>query len=156
MSESQFRRNRQKVTDIDGALVFLRIEHPSFSAPLLLVNDLDSQVSNGETYVGYPFGFKMPDESSDSHPRVQLSIDNVGRGFTDELERLEPGSTVYAKMMVADRSDLNYYRWETRMPLTTVQATAGQATATAGMDNIMRRSAVLMRHDMRTSPGIFT
>lgn len=155
MSEQLFRRNRQRVTDLSGVLVFLKIEHATFSAPFLLVNDSQNHLSNGLTYVGYPFGFKLPDDRKGENPRVQLAIDNVGRDITGELEGLAPGSTVMATVMVADRSAPDYYRWVTKMPLSTVQVTPELVTANVGVDFLMRRSAVLLRHDERTSPGIF-
>ena len=70
-------------------LLLLRIDDPSLSEPIRVVNNLTPITSNGEKYVGHPFEVALPDEDPDQAARVQLRIDNVG-----EVEDPDTGETV--------------------------------------------------------------
>ncbi|MFC4729084.1 DUF1833 family protein [Coralloluteibacterium thermophilus] len=145
----------QRVTDTGGVLVFLEIESPSFSGPMHIVSDTQDWVSNGRTYIGLPFGFRLPEDRAGSAPRAELVMSNVGRGITEELERLGPNETVMAKLMISHRRNPNLIARTFFLPLTAVSVNAGLATAQAGVDYLMRQQAVQLRGTPYTLPGLF-
>lgn len=151
-----FTERRQRVTDPDGPLLLLEITAASFTGPLQVVNDTRNWTSNGVEYVGLPFGFKLPDDVAGNTPQAQLVMDNVGRGISDELERLLPNEPVTAVLRLTDRANPNAIEHEYMLPLTGVSLTGATATARCGVDYLMRQQAVLLRATPFTLPGIFS
>ncbi|MDY4296837.1 MULTISPECIES: DUF1833 family protein [unclassified Xanthomonas] len=152
---SSFLERRQRTSDPVGELVLMELSAPSFAATLRLANDAQDWMSNGVEYIGFPFGFKPPDDASGQSPRAQLTIDNVGRGLTEDLERLQPNETVMAKILITDRAAPSVIERVFFLPLTSVRVTGQSATAQAGVDYIMRQQAVKRRATPFTAPGIF-
>lgn len=150
-----FTERRQRVTD-PGILIFLEVTSDAFTAPLYLVADTQDWSSNGQLYLGVPFGFQLPDDVSGSTPRARLVMDNVGRGIGEELERLGPQDTVMAKIMISDRADPNLIQQTFFLPMTAVTLSGATASAQCGVDFLMRQQAVQIRANPYTLPGIFT
>ncbi len=152
---STFTERRQRVTDTAGPLLFLQVSAPSFAETLRIVNDTQDWTSNGVEYIGVPFGFKLPDDVSGQAPRAVLTLDNVGRGITEDLERLLPGDVVMAKLMLSDRADPDVIERTYLLPMTQVSVNVRTATAQCGYDAIMRQQAVRLRYNPFTAPGVF-
>lgn len=145
----------QRVTDADGVLVLLEMSAPSFGATLRLVNDTRDWISNGQTYIGFPFRFKAPDDVAGVVPRAQLEIDNVGREMTADLEGLQPNEIITATVKIADKADPDTIFQSIPLPVTRVSVTPAVVTADCGVDYIMRQAAVKLRGNPHTLPGIF-
>ena len=152
---SQFVERYQRVTDSESILVFLEIYAASFQERLRIVNDTRNWTSNGVEYIGAPFGFKRPDDVSGQSSRVVLTIDNVGRAITEDLEGLTPGDIVRAKIMISSTADPDFIETSMVVPLTQVSVNMRTATANAGWDAVGRQQAVRLRYNPFTSPGIF-
>lgn len=152
---SSFTERKQRVTDTSGELVFMELSAPSFAVVLRIVNDTRDWNSQGNTYLGLPFRFKLPEDTSGQTPRAQLEVDNVGRGITDDLERVQPNETVMCKLMIADKVAPDAIVRRFYLPLTQVSCTGGKVTAQAGVDYLMRQQAVKLRANPHTLPGIF-
>ena len=152
---TSFLERRQRVTDTSGILLFLDVSAASFSGPMRVVNDTRDWVSRGLTYIGVPFGFKLPDDVSGQTPRAQLVMANVGTGITAELERLMPNETVIAKLMVSDRANPDAWAQTLFLPMTHVSVSGTQATAQCGVDFMMRQQAVKLRATPFVLPGLF-
>jgi len=152
---TSFTERRQRVTDTTGTLLFLEISAPSFAETLRIVNDTQNWTSNGIEYIGVPFGFKLPDDVAGQTPRAVLTMDNVGRGITDDLESLQPYDLVQAKLMLSDRADPNVIERTYLLPMTSVSVNTKSATAQCGYDAVMRQQAVRVRYNPFTAPGLF-
>ncbi|HBQ88661.1 DUF1833 domain-containing protein [Alcaligenes aquatilis] len=152
----EFRRNRQKVTDPDGVVALLEITHSSFSAPFRLANDTKAWISRGVTYVGYPFRFTLPDSSEGESPKMVLEMDNTGGDILRELESIrEPGEEVWCSIIMIDRSMPDVHAMKLSLPISVVAVDSSSLSAKPSMDSILNRSAVTLRYDKRTAPGIF-
>lgn len=151
-----FLEHRQRLADDTGTLTLLEISHPAFSAPFRLAND-DSQqvwVSRGHTYIGAQFAFQPPDDDGNS-PQMRLVMANPGQDLLAELLALDPGDDdVLCRVMVADRSEPDVYALDISMPLARITLSVEQITATPSAAARMDRSAVLLRYDQRTAPGV--
>lgn len=145
----------QRVTDADGVLVLLEMSAPSFGATLRLVNDTRDWISGGQTYIGFPFRFKAPNDVAGVVPRAQLEIDNVGREMTADLEGLQPNEIITATVKIADKADPDTIFQSIPLPVTRVSVTPAVVTADCGVDYIMRQAAVKLRGNPHTLPGIF-
>lgn len=150
-----FSERNQRITNDTGHVELLEITNPSFTDPMRIVNDLEDFVSQSVSYIGIPFGFTLPEDVSGSAPRMKLAIDNVGRGLTDELERLLPGTVTMAKLIVVARDTPDVHEHVFWLPLTQVSVTSTSAQATAGVDELMRRAACRQIANPFTLPGIF-
>lgn len=150
-----FRERRQRVTDPTGVLLLLELSAPSIPVPLRLVNDTRDWISNGDTYNGFPFQLTLPEDTNGSTPTMQIRIDNVGRGISEDLEGLGPNEIVTAKVKITDRSDPDVIEREFTLPLTRVSITGTTATASAGVDYLMRQQVTRLQYNEFTTPGVF-
>lgn len=150
-----FRENNQRITNPSGPLELLEITNPSFGEPMRIANDVVDWVSQGALYIGVNFGFTLPEDVGGTQPRMKLSMANVGTGITDELEGITPGTVTMAKLIIIDRSAPDVHQKVFRMPLTLVSCTPSMASATAGVDELMRQAACKQIANAHTLPGIF-
>lgn len=149
------RHNLQRTDDQGGMLALLKIDDPSLSAPVRLVNDTRNLTALGDTWVALPFSVKLPSDAAKGVGRAQLRIDNVGRELTAELERLPPAAELQATLLLVHRSTPEVVDYELQAPLSGVRVDMKTVTATMGYDDMMRRPAVLLRFDPFTAPALF-
>ena len=60
-------------------LMLLTINHSDLGSPIYVVNNTEDVVSNGNTFLGYPFYFELPGEDAESLSQVTLTITNVDK-----------------------------------------------------------------------------
>lgn len=150
-----FRERNQRITDRVGYIVLLEITNPSFSGPMRICNDIEDFASRGESYIGLPFGFTTPEDVADSNPTMKLSIDNVGRGITDELEGISPGTVTMAKLIVVPRDMPDTHSHVFMLPIISVSVSGAIAEATASVDQFASQAACKQKATPFTLPGIF-
>jgi hypothetical protein len=150
-----FQERNQRITNDIGHVELLEITNPSFSGPMRICNDVQDFFSQGESYIGLQFGFTLPDDQTGSAPSMALVLDNVGRGITDELERLQPGSTTMARLIVVARDTPDVHEHVYWLPVTGVSVAGAVAHATCGVDELMRQAACKQVANPFTLPGIF-
>lgn len=63
----------------DLPLVLLIIDHADIDPPIRVVNNTVDIISNGNTFVAFPFEIELPDSPENAPPRSKLKIDNVSR-----------------------------------------------------------------------------
>lgn len=149
-----FIENRQRLTD-EGLLLFLELSAPSIVGTLRLVNDNQDWVRGGNNYTGFPFGFTLPDDSAGQTPRTVLTISNVGRSITADLEGMTPGDVLMARIVIADRKTPEIAEQSFALPVTLVSVNSATITANLGVDHLMRQQSVRIRHTPFVTPGIF-
>lgn len=152
---TQFRERNQRLTNTVGHVELLEVTNPSFTGPMHICNDVQDFTSKGVTYIALPFGFTLPDDVSGQAPRMQLVMDNVGRDISTELERLLPGTTTMARLIIVARDTPDVHEHVFWMPLTGVSINGAVARATASVDELMRQAACKQIANPFTLPGIF-
>lgn len=152
---SVFQERNRRVTNTVGHVELLEVTNPGFTEPMRIANDVQDWVSQGLSYIGIPFGFTLPDDVSGQAPRMKLAMDNVGRGISDELERLTPGSITMAKLIVIARDTPDVHEHVFWLPLTQVSISGATAQATASVDELMRQAACKQIANPFTLPGLF-
>lgn len=150
-----FTERRQRVTDKQRPLLFLEISTPSMPEKLRIVNDTQNWTSQGVEYIGFPFGFKLPDDVSGQASRAQLVVDNVGRSLTEDLEAISPNELMIAKLMVSDRANPDLHEKTYFLPMMRASVTPAQVTAQLGVDFMTRQQAVKLRFNPFLAPGLF-
>lgn len=148
------RAQLQRLTDADGLLLLLKLEHPAIETAYV-VNDTRDWVIGADTWIGLPFRFRLPQEGNTQPPRAQLEVDNVGGTLGRELEKLPPGGSLLATMRLVSRATPGTVEWEFSAPLSGVSVTTATVAATVGNDTILRSPAVMVRYDLTTAPGLF-
>jgi hypothetical protein len=154
MTSVAFVEQVQRVTDTDGLIALLHITCEAWSAPLLIANDTKDWTSNGLQYLGYQFGFTLLNDVAGETPRTNIVISNIGRGLTQELERVGPNELVMAKMMLASRTDPDRIEETWVLPMSAVSVTPERATGQCGMDFLMRQQAMNKRFTPELTPGV--
>ena len=152
---NDFRTRNQRLTNDVGHIELLEITNRSFSESMCICNDVQDFVSRGISYIGLPFSFTLPDDVSGQAPRMRLSIDNVGRGVSDELERLQPGTTTMAKLIIVPRDKPGLHQHVYWLPISSVSISGAAAQASCSVDEIVRRAACQQIVNPHTLPGVF-
>ncbi len=152
---TRFQERNQRITNKVGHVELLEITNSSFSGPMRICNDVQDFVSQGLDYIGLPFGFTLPEDVSGSAPRMKLAMDNVGRGISDELERLLPGTSTMARLIIVARDTPDVHEHVFWLPLTGVSVSGATAQATCSVDELMRQAACKQVANPFTLPGIF-
>ena len=151
----EFLEATQRVTNTDGMVMLLELSSDAMATPERYVCDTDDHVLNGNTFVGVPFAFKMPESVPGSTGRAQLVFDNVGRGISELLESLQPNEVLMGHFMLCRRVDPLVVARDWYLPITNVSISNVSATADAGSDYLMRQKGVKIRYTPARFPGLF-
>lgn len=119
-------------------ICLLTVTHEDLADPIYLSSDATTRLSEqplvygtesrGEQYIYLPFEFTLPDDRSDSPPRVQLTMDNIDRSLVAVLRSFASPANVMMEIVLA--SDLDTV--EITMPsLQMSDVTIGDRTITA-------------------------
>ncbi len=84
-------------------LMLLTINHSDLAAPVYVANNTENIVSNGNTFLGYPFRFELPGEDSESLSTVNLVITNVDKLLVEGVRAI--GTPLDVKLQVVLASD---------------------------------------------------
>ncbi|MBB3396880.1 DUF1833 family protein [Rhizobium sp. BK060] len=96
-------------------ICLLTVTHEDIGGPIYLSSDPTTRlsddplvygtISRSNEYLYLPFEFTLPDDKSDSPPRVQLSMDNTDRSLVTLLRSIATPANVMVELILA--SDLN-------------------------------------------------
>jgi len=86
-------------------LLLLTLDHEDITEPIRVVNNTVDIVSQGETYIAYPFEIALPDEDAESVARVTLRIDNVDRKIVKSLRSISSPLSVGLEVVMAASPD---------------------------------------------------
>jgi hypothetical protein len=71
-----------------------------------LVNNNEPVVSNGITYIPYPFNLTLPLDTGDKIPTITLTIDNVDQLLVDAIRELEVAPSIRVQLITSVFPDL--------------------------------------------------
>lgn len=148
--------NLQRTSGIQ-MLPLLEISSDAFAETLRLAgcNQADAVVSNGNSYIPFPFDFTFPQDSGQTSAEMKLVVGNVGSAITQDLEEWVPGKPIRAKLMLADPTNPNtiYKSW--LIPISDVSTNQTSVTATCGNSKFLQQKTSKLRYDQYFSPGLF-
>lgn len=62
----------------EAVLILLEMDHPDMPSPVRITSDAVGTISNGDTYVAFPFDFILPDEPENGRPpKASIRICNI-------------------------------------------------------------------------------
>lgn len=111
-------------------LALLTIEHPSIT-PIRVVNNNENIVSNGNTFIAFPFNITLPSDSEDPG-LAELQIANVDRSMIEAIEAITTPATCKVQIILASTPSTIEYEWSN---LVLRNATADDVTITAQIGN---------------------
>lgn len=149
------RAQLQAVDDPSGLLLLAILDDPLLSAPVHVLNDTRDRTIGGIPYVALPMEITLPTDVAGQASQAQLEISNVGRELTAELEALPLGSGLDVTLRIVSRANPEQIEWEYTAAISRVTATVPRVVIVMGDDMLLRQSAVLLRYDPTTAPGLF-
>lgn len=99
------RQNIESEESASEYIVLLELRHPSIGSDVIrLANALTDIVSNGNTYVGFPFTLSMPD--APTNQKGQVSVQNVDKSIGQFLLSLRSPPEVDLIVIVSTDPDV--------------------------------------------------
>lgn len=152
---AEMRAQLEAVDDGDGFFLLALMDSPLLSAPVRVVNDNRDRTIGGVVFVGIPMEVTLPSDVPQEASRAQLEITNVGRELTAELEALPLGSGLDIVLRIVSRARPELVEWEFTAAISRITANVQRVVITLGDDALVRQSAVRLRYDPTTAPGLF-
>lgn len=133
-------------------VVLLTIEHPAI-APIRVTNNNENIVSNGQTFLAYPFNITLPSDTEE--PGVaQLDIANVDRSIIEAIELMDDPATCLVQVILASTPNSIEYEWS-NLILRNVTADDVSVTAQIGHAPIDAMPYPPIRVTQRDFPGLY-
>lgn len=152
---AQYKSTLAEVNATEAPLILLEINHPQLTQPVRVVNDTQDLLSNGNTYVGFPFRCVLPDDFENQLPKARLNIDNVSRDLMYWIETSGGGQGSTATFKQVMRSNPDLIEWSIQMSLFNVNVTMQEISAELGFENLFGKPAISLRYTPTTSPGLW-
>lgn len=136
-------------------LVLIEITHSALSVPARFVNDTQNITVEGNEFFATEFSITKPDDIDQQLPEASLEVDNVGRELTQWLEASNGGKGAKCRIMEVLRSDPATLEFDMTLDLTGLSINNLSVTGKLGFKNTLAKSAVAIRFDPITSPGLW-
>lgn len=137
-----------------GFLVLVTLSHVSLLTPVRVCNNSVNIVSNGETYLAYPFKFKPPEEREGVSPIAKLTIDNVSREIIQAIRQITtPLSSVIQIVRIDDVDAI-----ESSLPTFALRNIGWDATQITGdltLDDVTKEPFPARSYTPSEYPGVF-
>lgn len=148
-------RNVLATSADEPLLVAIEILHAELAVPARFVNDTADIEIEGNSFFACRFDLTLPDDRDEQVPQARLEVDNIGRDLTQWLEQSQGGKGAKCRMLMVLRSNPGNLEFDMTMDLTGLEITNFRVTGGLGFKNTLMQSAVAVRFDPSTSPGIF-
>ena len=89
----------------EAFLVLIKIDHDDFSESIPVSSDGVNTISNGETFVAYPFEISLPSNPETGISQAHLSIENVSQDIIDSIRNISTPPSVVIQIVLASDPD---------------------------------------------------
>ena len=86
--------------------VLLTIDHDALTAPIRASSSGEDIVSNGNTFIAYPFEVRLSEDNPDSPPTMHLTIDNVDQTIVRTIRSIVIPPSVTMQVVRASAPDV--------------------------------------------------
>lgn len=152
---AEYKSTLSAVSAPEAPLILLVINHADLASPIRVVNDTQNITSNGNTYIGYPFRFILPNDYENQLPKAKLAIDNVGRDLMEWIESSGGAAGTTVTFMQIMRSRPNQIEWQITMSLYNVSVNPMEVTGELGFENLFAKPAISIQYRPETCAAIF-
>jgi hypothetical protein len=137
----------------DPFLVLLTLTHETLDEPIYVVRNREPVVSNGRTFIAYPFEIELPTDT-DEAPQARITIANVSRRIGRALEKLVTPPMAKIELALASSPDVIERTYE-GFEISNVSWTATQMTATLQVRHYWDEPWPRKRVTPSKFPGLF-
>lgn len=156
MPSADFKKTLNAIEGDERPLFLLQIDHDDLTQPIRVVNDTEDVVSNGNTYLAFPYTINLPSQEEESPPTVTLEIDNVGRDLMTWLESSNGGEGATATISMVLRSNPDVVEiGPLTLDLVNVKATPFKVQGNLGYEDLLNRPGNPIEYRPHNYPGIF-
>lgn len=152
---SEARQNLLATSADEPFLVAIEIIHPDLAIPARFVNDSQNIFIQGNEFFATAFRVALPDDKNQQLPQARLEVDNVGRELTQWLEFSRGGKGARCRIIQVLRSDPDLIEFDMSMDLTGLVIDNMTVSGVLGFQNTLGQTAVAIRFDPLTSPGLW-
>ncbi len=89
----------------DAFLVLLSLSHPDLPVPVTVTSDAVPTVSNGVTFVPFPFDLALPNDLDAKSYRARLVIDNIDRQIVAAVRSVTSAPDILIRIVRAATPD---------------------------------------------------
>ncbi|MFY3082042.1 DUF1833 family protein [Achromobacter xylosoxidans] len=148
-------RNVLATSADEPLLAAIEITHSELEVPARFVNDTQNIIIEGNEFFACRFDMTLPDDRDEQVPQARLEVDNIGRDLTRWLEESQGGRGAKCRVLMVLRSSPDNLEFDMTLDLTGLVITNYRVSGDLGFKNTLMQSAVAVRYDPSTSPGIF-
>lgn len=135
-------------------LLLVEIDHADLASPIFLVNNYESVVSNGDTYIAASFAFTPPVEEDGTIKNSRITFDGVDRSIVEAIRSIDSAPTVDASVIRAAAPDtVEAGPWS--FYLRAVNYDAHTVSGELYPDNPLRLNASNVTYRNTTFPGLY-
>lgn len=148
-------RNVLATSADEPLLAAIEILHQDLAVPARFVNDTADIHIEGSRFLACRFDLDLPDDQDEQEPEAKLEVDNVGRDLTQWLEQSQGGKGAKCRILMLLRSTPHNLEFDMTLDLTGLEINNFRVSGRLGFKNTLKQSAVTVRHDPTSTPGIF-
>ncbi len=152
---SQAKRNINATSADEPLIELVEIVHRDLSVPARFANDTADIVVEGHLFNACRFDWSIPDDKAGQVSGARLEVDNIGRELTQWLEVSQGGAGAKCRLIMVLRSNPSNLEFDMTMDLTSLSITNYRVSGDLGFKNTLMQSAVTVRYDPTTTPGVF-
>ncbi|MBO1012253.1 DUF1833 family protein [Achromobacter sp. SD115] len=152
---SQAKRNINATSADEPLIELVEIVHRDLAVPARFANDTADIVVEGHLFNACRFDWSIPDDKAGQVSGARLEVDNIGRELTQWLEVSQGGAGAKCRLIMVLRSNPSNLEFDMTMDLTGLSITNYRVSGDLGFKNTLMQSAVTVRYDPTTTPGVF-
>jgi hypothetical protein len=138
----------------EAELVLLTITHAAISPPIRVVNNTVDIVSNGNTFVAFPFDITLPEDSDAALPGMRLKISNIDRRIIEALRTITSPATVTLDVILGSAPNT----LEATFAGFTLRNVEGDVFWVEGqllLEDLLNEPFLAFAYDPNLAPGLF-
>lgn len=141
--------------DSDNAIIALAIiSHPDFSQPVRVAANGEDITSDGETFFGWPWELKRPDEGESADYEAEITIDNIDPEIVTALMASTVPPTITIQLILASAPD-DVEQELANFKLKNVEFDAATIKGALGLTDLRDRPVCCKTFLPSISPGLF-
>lgn len=138
----------------DPFLLLIEVSHPTDFATMYFAQNTEDVVSNGNTYKAFPVEIKLPDDTEESVPTIEMTFDNVSLELIDEFRQATSDVTFKLKGVLASLPDVVEIEYN-ELKLTNISYNATTLNATLAIDDLLSEGLTSEKYEPTFYAGIF-
>lgn len=138
----------------DPFLMLVTISHPGYPETYRLVNNSEDVVSNGETFMAFPFKIILPADDGETERKASLELDNVALTLIPILRTVTNPLDCKIEMVLASSPDTIEISIED-LKLRGITYDEKRVRAEIAMDNFLNTEMTSEKYNPTNYPGLF-